>query len=92
MRYGRTDGVVKRVIAGEAFLVPVKKNLADMQNLFVLQGCGEFIWDCLGEAAGRDEVVGKVTAEFEVDSTEAGRDVDGFLKLLLSEGLASQQG
>lgn len=92
MKYLRTDGIVKRVIAGEAFLIPVKKNLADMQNLFVLQGCGEFVWDCLDGAADREDIIAKVTDEFEVDSAEAGRDVDGFLKLLLSEGLITQQG
>lgn len=91
MKYRCTEGVVKRVIAGEAFLVPVKKNLADMQNLFVLQGCGEFIWDCLDGEATRDDVVCRVTAEFDVDSAEAGRDVDGFLKLLLAEGLVGSR-
>lgn len=90
--FEKCPDAVKRVIAGEAFLVPVKKNLADMQNLFVLQGCGEFIWDCVDGVAGRDDIVKKVISEFEVAPVDAARDVEGFLGLLLSEGLIIERG
>ena len=42
---------VKRRIAEELFLIPVKNNLADMRHVFVLHGCGEFVWDRLDPRA-----------------------------------------
>ena len=92
MRIEKTSGVVKREIAGEVFLVPVTRKLADMQNLFVLEGCGAFIWDCIEGVTDRQSLIAKVVDEFDVSEQTASGDVDGFIELLSKEALVSITG
>jgi hypothetical protein len=87
MKYTQATGVVKREIAGEIFLVHVKQKLVDMQNLFVLHGSAEFIWDSIDGVAGRDTLISMVLDEFDVSEQVASDDVDSFLALLSAEGL-----
>ena len=89
MHYRQAAGVVKREIAGEVFLVPVKQRLADMQNLFVLHGAGEFIWDQLEEPTGVGELADKISSVHEVAPEAAEHDARDFLAELLREGLAT---
>ena len=92
MKYKQEAGVVKREIAGELFLVPVKRKLADMQNLFVLHGCAEFIWDRIDGATDRQALIAGVLDEFDVSEQEATDDVEKFLGLLLADGLIEAAG
>ena len=82
MRYIKADRVVKREIAGEIFLVPVKQKLADMQNLFVLHGVGEFIWDQLEAAISADEIVQRLADSYDVKQDDAATDAAAFLSEL----------
>lgn len=48
---------------------------------------GAILWRALVDGTTRDELVGRVLAEFEVDDATAGRDVDAFLAELSKLGL-----
>jgi hypothetical protein len=92
MKYRQAAGVVKREIAGEIFLVPVKQKLADMQNLFVLHGCGEYVWDRLEKPADSREVAGCIAADYEVPLEQAARDAAAFIAELVDAGLVNPAG
>ena len=92
MKYERANGIVKREIAGEVFLVPVKQKLADMQNLFVLHGCSEFIWDQLDGILTGADLAGMLAASYEVSASDAEKDVDSFLAEMLEAELITKAG
>lgn len=71
--------VVQREVAGETFLVPIHGHVADLQELFVLNEVGRFLWDRLDGSTSVDDLVGAVVAEFEVGEVQARRDVEAFL-------------
>lgn len=87
MKYMQAEGVVKREIAGEVFLVPVKQRLADMQNLFVLHGCGEFVWDQLQAPVEADEIARRLCEMHDVPPGRAAADAAAFIAELEREGL-----
>ena len=74
--------LIKRDIAGEVFLVPLGKSMYDSNGLFILTELGAFIWDLLPEAAGEEDIVKAVLAEYEVDEATARADIREFLKKL----------
>ena len=87
MIYQRNKEVVKRNIAGEVFLIPLRSNLADMRNIFVLHGIGEFIWDRLEGPSDADSVHNDIVDHFEVGGGDAKRDLDDHLAELLAADL-----
>ena len=87
----RKDGVVQREVAGETFLVPIHGHLADLQELFVLNEVGRYIWDRLDGESPLDTLVAGVTAEFEVDTRQARLDAEAFLGQLEEAGLVEER-
>lgn len=88
MIYQRDKEVVKRQVAGETFLIPVRNRLADMRNIYVLHGVGEFIWDRLdGES---ERICDEIVENFDVARDEARRDLDEHLQELLAAELVTQ--
>lgn len=85
MIYERNKDVVKRKIAGEVFLIPVRNRLADMRSIYVLHGIGEYIWDHLDSDV--QDLCDRIVNDFEVDGAEAKRDLDEHLHELLAADL-----
>jgi hypothetical protein len=87
----RKASVVQREIAGETFLVPIHGHVADLQELFVVNEVGRFIWDRLDGGALMDELVSAVVGEFEVNEAQARLDAQSFLSRLQEAGLLEDQ-
>jgi hypothetical protein len=88
----RLHDVILREIAGEVFLVPIRGRLADLQELFVLNSVGEWIWERLDGTQSADALAGGLAAAFEVTAEEARADVDGFVRELAEAGLLEPDG
>lgn len=74
--------LMKRTIAGEAFLVPVGKTIYDSNGLFLLTEVGSFIWDLLPEMEDEEQILAAVLAEYAVDEATAKADIAEFLDKL----------
>ena len=74
--------LLKRQIAGDAFLVPVGKEIYDSNGLFFLTEVGEFIWDRLAEAGGTEDILRAILEEYDVEESVARQDVEAFFEKL----------
>lgn len=74
--------LLKRQIAGDAFLVPVGKEVYDSNGLFFLTEVGEFIWDRLEAAEGPEAIINAVLKEYDVEESVVRKDVEDFLEKL----------
>jgi hypothetical protein len=83
----RIDAVVRRDVVGETFLVPIRGSIADLQELFIVNEVGGWIWDRLDRPRHFAEIVAEVAAEFEVDKAQAEADVRLFVQQLAEAGL-----
>ena len=90
MKYKQCANIVTRKVAGEVLLVPVKGNLADMQQLFTLNETGELVWECLREGTTAEIIVQRITETFDVATATAQADVKELLDRLLGKGLIGQ--
>lgn len=79
--------VVSRRIGGELFLVPVKGQLADMQNIFTLTPVAAYIWDGLDGKKKVNEIRDDIIASFDVGKEQADSDIQEFIAELLEAGL-----
>ena len=71
--------LLKRKIAGDAFLVPVGKEVYDSNGLFFLNEVAEFIWDRLESANGTEDILNALLEEYNVEESVARQDVETFL-------------
>ena len=83
----RIDDVVQREVAGEAFLVPIRGHLADSQELYVLNGAGQWLWSQLEAPRSLEDLARSLVTEFEVDYEHAQRDAETFVDHLIEAGL-----
>ncbi len=83
----RAEEIVPRKIAGDMILVPVRGELAEMQQLFVLDEVGELVWAAMDGKLSIAEIVTQVVAQFEVDESTASRDLLEFVSELAELGL-----
>lgn len=84
------DGFAKREIAGAYIVVPVGKKSYEFNGMITLNESGSFFWDCLQEDTTVEEMVTKVTDEYEVDAARAKEDVEKFIALLADNDLIEQ--
>jgi hypothetical protein len=74
--------LLKRQIAGDAFLVPLGKEVYDSNGLFFLNEVGEFIWDRLEAAENRQDILNALLDEYDVEESVACQDVENFFQKL----------
>lgn len=74
--------LLKRQIAGDAFLVPVGKEVYDSNGLFFLTDAGEFIWDRLEQAQRMEDILSAILEEYDVEESVARKDVEAFFEKL----------
>ena len=74
--------LLKRQIAGDAFLVPVGKEVYDSNGLFYLTEVGEFVWDRLEAAEDAQDIINAILEEYDVEESVARKDVEEFLEKL----------
>jgi hypothetical protein len=84
-RTAANESVVAAELDGEAVLLNV-----DTGIYFGLDSVGTNIWKllCDGDGVADDEIVGRLSAEYDVEPDQLRVDVAEFLGLLVSKGLA----
>ncbi len=76
-----------REIAGEVLLVPVRGKLAQLQQIFVLNPVGAYIWRQLDGERDLAQVHRGLVERFEVTGEEAEADLFEYLGTLEDAGL-----
>lgn len=86
----RRESVVLREVAGETFLVPIHGHIADLQELFVLNEVGRYLWDRLDGERSVENLVSEVFATFDISEEQAEHDTAVFLEELSAAGLVAE--
>jgi len=89
-RYRKKDKIAGRQIAGESFLIPVCGQPGEMENIFVLNPLGDFIWQRLDGEHTLDMVVAAIIEEFAVEREQARAEAAEFVAQLLASQLVEE--
>lgn len=85
-RYEKDPSVVYREIAGEAILVPIRRNVADMESIYTLDSVGAVIWDLIDGERTLVDILDALLGEYDVEANVLSRDLDEFVEQLASVG------
>lgn len=73
--FKKSETIVSRRIAGEAVLVPLRRNAADLDAIYALNETAAVAWDALDGSVTLRQVLERILAEFEVDAATAEQDL-----------------
>ena len=73
---------ILRDVAGSHVVVPVGQSVADFNGMITLNETGAFLWKHLSEEITREDLIARMTDEYEVTPEQAAADVEIFLQKL----------
>lgn len=73
------NNYIFRHIANENLLIPTGEAALSAKGLIALSESGSLLYQKLKSECSRDELIGVLTAEYDVDRQTAAQDVDAFL-------------
>jgi hypothetical protein len=83
---GKSASYVHRAIADEVILVPIRRDVADLESIYALEGVAPRIWELLDGQRTVGEIVASIVGEYDVDGATAEADVLEILTQLESLG------
>jgi hypothetical protein len=85
-RYARDPDFVFRRIAEEIILVPIRRNMGDLESIYSLNETAARVWELLDGRRTLGEIVDALVQEFEVASATAETDLRALLGQLAEAG------
>ena len=85
--YRCRENLVTREIVGETIIVPISRELADLQKAFSLNATGGFIWEQLDGSTSLEVIHKAVTAHFKISKKDAWADLVELITDLTQAGL-----
>lgn len=86
VRYVRNPDFVFRTIVDEAVLVPIRREVAEMDCIYTLNPVAAWIWQSLGEGATLHELESAVLQRFDAEPEAVAADVVRFVAELEAAG------
>lgn len=80
--FEKYPNIVSRTIADEVILVPIRRNVGDLESIYTLNEVGAFIWELIDGKRKVSEIKEIVIEEFNVDEKEAEKDLIEFISQL----------
>jgi hypothetical protein len=83
----RKEEFMLQDVGGENLLVPLGRQVMDLNGIVVLNETGRFIWELLARERSDGELASAVAGRFDVDAGRADADVKAFLGEISRIGL-----
>lgn len=85
--YVKDPSIVYREIAGEAILVPIRRNVADMDSVYMLDSVGVDIWNLIDGKRTLPDILNALLGEYDVEAEVLSKDLAEFIEQLESTGV-----
>ena len=83
------DGFILKSVAGKNIVVSVGAEV-NFNGMLTLNDTGVFFWELLQSEITKEEMLKKITAEYDIDEETASRDIDSFTEKLRSSGILEE--
>jgi hypothetical protein len=81
-RYRKNPDVVSREIGDEYILVPIRRDVADLESIYTLSETGGRIWELIDGQLTTLELRDRIVQEFDVEPGDAEADLAEFFRQL----------
>lgn len=81
-RFIKDPNMVSRQIDDEVILVPIRRNVADLESIYTLNPVAARIWELIDDKRQVENIKEVILQEYEVDEEKAEKDLLEFLSQL----------
>ncbi|RMF93791.1 MAG: PqqD family protein [Candidatus Schekmanbacteria bacterium] len=78
--YAKETSIVARKIADEIILVPVRKNVGDLESIYTLNEVGAKIWELIDGKRKIKDIRDAILEEFDATEEQVNEDLREFIK------------
>ena len=82
--YAKNDDFVQREVAGECILIPVRRQLTDVNSLYVLNDTGAALWRRIDGKTSLRDITRDFLDEFDATQAQLEKDMASLIEDLLS--------
>ncbi len=84
------DGFTLRNVIGENILMPTGDNIGKFDGTVIFNDVSAFVWEKMQTPVSREDLLGAILGEFEVDKETAEKDLDALIEKFSSLGLIDE--
>ncbi len=84
------DGFTLRNVIGENILMPTGDNIGKFDGTVIFNEVSAFVWEKMQTPVSREDLLGAILGEFEVDKETAEKDLDALIEKFSSLGLIDE--
>ncbi|MBI4536560.1 MAG: PqqD family protein [candidate division NC10 bacterium] len=84
--YRQAEDFVSRNIAGETVLVPLRRQIGDLDSIYTLNEVATFIWECLAQPSTVGQLTQALGEAFDAPPATIRQDLEEHLGQLLAIG------
>jgi hypothetical protein len=85
--YEHDPNVVSRSIAGETILVPIHKNVGDMESIYTLNETAAQAWELIDGQRSLAEIHKQMVKDYEIEPLQAEQDLGELIESLIEIGV-----
>jgi hypothetical protein len=74
-RYRKDPSIVSRQIAGETILVPIRRNVGDLESIYTLNETAALAWSLFDDQHSLAQICKQIVEEYEVSPEQAQADL-----------------
>ena len=78
--YQKDPSIVSREIAGDVILVPIRRNMGDLESIYTLNKTAAVVWAQIDGSHTIGQIVDQIVLEFDVDPDQAKSDMFDLIK------------
>ena len=86
IQYQRNPDFIYRKILDESVLVPIQRDVANMDSIYTLNSVGAFIWERLAQPTTQADLQQTVYDEYEADLGILAADIERFIGEMITIG------
>ncbi len=84
------EGYMLKNVSGQSIVVPVGAAAINFNGMISLNESGAFLWGAMTQDIGRDGLIERLLAEYDVEPQIAAEGVDSFLKKMREANLIDE--
>jgi hypothetical protein len=82
-RYQQAPTIVSRKIGEDVILVPIRRNMGDLESIFTLNETAALVWDAMDGHHNLRDIHERLLAKYKVSTAEAEQDLFELVSYLL---------